>query len=529
MPDGGRYHLRKLERKNVYLSVDVPEAGDAASEQAPPPGEAYRSALSRIDHLVQARKPPARKAPPIRSPAGSGTLLNRLGRAIDLRGMFSKDILATFEGPSGTPPLVLESAEPETELVPGACAEEIFAGVFANMRHPALTNEQRRHLEEELDQVFPAFERSFETDHFALRWTEKGDKPGDVIDDPAIISETADHLEEAYRVYEEALGIAPYVPADRERIDVVFYELPYGARGSASPPDGPIQLNSRLWKELPGIRRPTSAHELFHKVQYAVGFRRSWPDFKEDDVLKWFSEGTASWAEVHCVSCVSDAQKISGLFANPDYGLYRASYGSTPFWMHFEALLKNAGRAAVKDFLTRIRTSGDPSKAIEEALAEPPEGSPRTVRQLYRSFVRAALLGDWQTLATGQPLYASVFGPDAKSIEPQLMTHKHGLARGAPFKQADLLERMGADVYEFTLPNDGPAAFRLTVSVKPKAEFDVQVLHRVGEGKPQIATAERSGDVHGWSSSLPAGTDWVAVILTCYTRNGSYTLNAAVE
>ena len=343
-------------------------------------------------------------------------------------------------------------------------------------------------------------------------------KPGDAIEDAGIVAETADHLEEAYRRYEEALGIAPYIPTNRERIEVVFYDLPNGARGAASPPDGPIQLNSRLWKAMPGIRQATAAHELFHKVQYAVGFRRSWPEFKENDVLKWFSEGTASWAEVRCVSRVSDANKISELFARPDYGLFRASYGSTPFWIHFETLLKGAGRDGVKDFLERIRDTGDPAKAIEEALADLPDGSPRNVEALYQSFVRAALFGRWQTLTTGELLYASVFGPDDKSIEPTLITERHDLVRGQTYKRADLLERMAADVYEFTVPTDAPVGFRLTVAVKPNARFDVQVLHRVKDGEPQTASAERSGDTHGWSSAkLPEGTSWVAIILTCYS------------
>ncbi len=80
MPEGGRYHLRSLERKNVYVSVDVPETARSAADEPELGNEAYRSALSRIGGLVQARKPVQAPAPAAGPPiTGLGSVLKRWG------------------------------------------------------------------------------------------------------------------------------------------------------------------------------------------------------------------------------------------------------------------------------------------------------------------------------------------------------------------------------------------------------------------------------------------------------------------
>ncbi len=79
----------------------------------------------------------------------------------------------------------------------------------------------------------------------------------------------------------------------RDKIEVVFRDI--DCYGVADPPDGPIQFNSHAWVNNSGIRKPTSAHELFHKMQYAYGYKTRW---KPQKPYQWFTEGTAAWSEV---------------------------------------------------------------------------------------------------------------------------------------------------------------------------------------------------------------------------------------
>lgn len=216
------------------------------------------------------------------------------------------------------------------------CGESLYYRFFAGLGNPFLTTEQRALIEADIDDATPAFENSVETDHFILRWTNESDHAADNIADATIINETAEYLETAWERYNTVFGRAPYVPAGSTKIEVLFQDI--SGYGVASPPDGPIQFDAENWVNKPGIRQPTSAHELFHKLQYAFGYRTTHlaESYDEGGNYKWFSEGTASWSEVFVWQRVSGAYKVDGLFSNPDLNLYNASYRALPFWIFFQ-------------------------------------------------------------------------------------------------------------------------------------------------------------------------------------------------
>ena len=125
-----------------------------------------------------------------------------------------------------------------------------------------------------LDSAMPSFENRYETDHFVLKWTNKSRNSSDNIKDPQIIKDTGAYLEEAWAKYTDLFGRKPYAAPGRDKIDVVFRNI--DCFGVADPPDGPIQFDSDAWVKNKGIRQPTSAHELFHRMQYAYGYRTQW-------------------------------------------------------------------------------------------------------------------------------------------------------------------------------------------------------------------------------------------------------------
>ncbi len=169
-----------------------------------------------------------------------------------------------------------------------------------------------------------------ETDHFVLKWTAKSSHSADNIYDPAIIKDTAGYLETAWGKYTSLFGRKPYMAPGKHKIDVVFRDI--DCYGIADPPDGPIQFNAQSWVKKPGIRQPTSAHELFHKMQYAYGYKTNWNPQKP---FLWFTEGTAAWSEVFVWGRVSRTCKVDEIFRDTGLDLYEAEDMAMPFWIFF--------------------------------------------------------------------------------------------------------------------------------------------------------------------------------------------------
>jgi len=117
----------------------------------------------------------------------------------------------------------------------------------------------------------PSFENQLETEHFIFRWTNASSHAADNISDPEIARETAGYLEAAWDKLTGLFGWTPYVPPGGSKIGVIFHDLECYAY--ADPPEGHIELNSSVWMRMPSIRQSTSAHELFHKLQYACGYK----------------------------------------------------------------------------------------------------------------------------------------------------------------------------------------------------------------------------------------------------------------
>lgn len=78
--------------------------------------------------------------------------------------------------------------------------------------------------------------------------------------------------------------------------------------------------------------RACAYHEDFHRLQLFLG----WSFTK---ATKWFTEGTATWAEVKFARLVNGEMKLNGYFliANAKEPLTKQSYQSLPFWLFLDA------------------------------------------------------------------------------------------------------------------------------------------------------------------------------------------------
>ncbi|MFZ0932571.1 MAG: DUF6055 domain-containing protein [Syntrophobacteraceae bacterium] len=262
--------------------------------------------------------------------------------------------------------------------------------------------------EHTVDSPMPSFENRLETDHFVLEWTNKSRHSPDNIKDPEIIKDTAGYLEEAWAKYTELFGRKPYTAPGQEKMEVVFRDI--DCYGVADPPDGPIQFSSVAWvdKDTTGIRRPTSAHELFHKLQYAYGYKTRWQPKRP---YKWFSEGTAAWSEVYVWGRVSRACKLDELFKDTDMDIHEADDMAMPFWIYFvQGNHEHPNNQLMRKFFEACERLQDQNLALNEVIEE----TYGPVDRFFKDFARDRKRGFW-----GGPCdtpYKSILGPDGKNL-----------------------------------------------------------------------------------------------------------------
>jgi len=408
------------------------------------------------------------------------------------------------------------------------CGESAWYRLFLGLANPRLTKMEREAIEGDMDADMPTLEHSEETDHFILRWTDSSADASDNITDAAIITETGNFLETAWDRYQASFGRTPYIPVGSSKMEIVFYDIP-GAHGVASPPDGPLQLNSDSWMTIPGLRRSVSAHELFHKLQYSFGYRTSWAPVSP---YKWFSEGTASWSEVFVWQRVSRASKITDLFTNPDLNLYNASYSAVPFWIFFEARQKSSATDnPILHFLTTAEPAGDLQDALQEVIDE--EWAPNNVYgqldNFYALFARERRIGAWKMGPTGN-LYSNISDPDGAAITPNLTVTDVPMGLSDTYSVGQTVSQLGSDYYRFVFEPDADGrTFSFSVTGASGGDFSFYLLWDKNNAWKRAAFPPGSTSSYSHSEVINlAEADAMVLVISGRGTGGAYALNASI-
>lgn len=408
------------------------------------------------------------------------------------------------------------------------CGEAAYYQYYTGLSNPWLSNAQRDEVEADIDADMPVFENSIETDHFILRWTNASANAVDNIADSGIITDTGNYLETAWDTYRTTFGRDPYVAPGATKIEVVFHDI--AGLGLASPPEGPIQFDAWNWVNDPGIRQPTSAHELFHKLQYAFGYRTTWaPAFP----YKWFSEGTASWAEVFVWQRVSRAYKILNLFSNPDINLYDASYRALPFWIFFQARQQDSPiDNPMVSFLQKYELSGDEEQALEQAVGDEwaSNNVHRELAHFFALFSRERTRNAWKTGPSGA-LYQDILGPDDNPIAPALLRTEVPMGLGDSYIDAGTVSQLGSDYYRFSFNADADGAtFAFSGEGAPAGDYSYYLVWEKAGAFVRGVFPFMVIEDYSFSEAINLDfADSVTVVISGRGVGGTYNLNASIS
>jgi hypothetical protein len=407
------------------------------------------------------------------------------------------------------------------------CGESNYYRFFIGLSNPWLTKKQFLDLEADVDADTPTFDNSTETDHFILKWTNSSTNANDNIANSTIVTDTGGYLEDAWSKYEATFGETPYVPTGESKIEVLFHDI--SGYGVASPPNGPIQFDAPNWISKPGIRQPTSAHELFHKLQYKYGYRTTWSPVSP---YKWFSEGTASWAEVFVWQRVSGAYKINDLFSNTDINLYDASYKALPFWIFFQARQQDSSvDNPMVSFLEKYQTHGDEETALVEAVEDEwaPNNVHRHLANFFALFSRERVINAWKVGPSGV-MYNEILDPDDNILAPEIAETEIMMGLGDSYSNTANVSRLGSDYYRFVFQSSADSQ-TIAVSVDGAEAGDFSyylVWEKEGMFRrgvfPFMATEDYS-----FSETIDRSyADSVTLIVSGRGTGGSYTLNTSI-
>jgi hypothetical protein len=410
------------------------------------------------------------------------------------------------------------------------CGDDTYGRFYTGLANPLLRPEELDGLDAMMARDLPDHRHVLETEHFVLRWTDRSPDPADNIDDPGIIKETAGYLEAAWERFQAVFSRTPFLPEGATRMEVEFRNLGAGIRGIASPPEGPIKLDAEVWRTEPSTRRSTSAHELFHKLQHAFGFRtRHTPT----GFYQWFNEGSADWAAVFMWQQLALPAHLTGLFANPNRNVFNSFYDALPFWLFVDThLRRSADDVPMADFMRRYESSGDERKVLSDVIAAglPAGDVYGKLDHFIAWFARERLTGGWRTTPAGGQPYATILGPDGAPLNPQLAVTDIPVAKGQPFRREIVVTPFGATYFRFRFADDAGGRL-LKVSVKRSGcgNFAYHSIWRKG-GRLVVSSFPHavSGDLAFTEKLDPAVADELVLIVSGRKDGGLFTLNAAI-
>ena len=268
---------------------------------------------------------------------------------------------------------------PEREEIKEECGEGPFGRLFISLTNPDIPDAARDEVDNIIDANTPSLPKTYTSGHFKFYYTDNDLNSNHNVT-LSEIQATAIVLNNAWsnfaqnfiepKHYITSIGDCP--PRPRKMVNVKVYDLGSSLYGATSSYWNYIMLHSRFVVKDSCKRQSTSAHELFHRVQYSYGY------VSGNSIYKWAVEGTASWAQKYKAPNVGDwMRRMNQGLNSPDLTLISGrAYNACHFWVYL-GQRGNGEVATIKDVWSNFKTNGHDMKAAVETTIQSrvPNGS----------------------------------------------------------------------------------------------------------------------------------------------------------
>jgi hypothetical protein len=418
------------------------------------------------------------------------------------------------------------------------CGESTVGLVEAVLASNLISTTAKDEIETMMADSMPSLEKEKTVGHFHFRWTETSPDSRDNTNETNIDA-TAVFLNECWDLYTTNFRQPKAALIGGQRIiDIEVYYNP-GLHGSTSSQSNRIYLNSHTVVNDACRRRTTSAHELFHRVEYAYGYVTGTAG------QRWWVEAMASWSQDFTYDDVNDyVSRVNGGLGTTDSGLLNRSYDACHYWKYLgEQLRKRAAtipsdERALREVLNRYSTNGLDAKAASGTVTQDRLG--RSFDRFFQDWSKANYIKDLEnptikyeydedeevTNSCGRTYgpYAHVLPIADVNVSSDTFTWNSGLRSVNSYGTDYLILRLDPSVSQFSLRFEGNPS-------GGSGQFSAHLImikdNRWSKIYNSPSTTEKT-----WSLSFSAGTyDTCVLVINGLGTGGDYevSLNACIS
>jgi len=231
------------------------------------------------------------------------------------------------------------------------CGEEDVGVLFAALQNPEVSDVTRTIVNDIIVAAVPALPKSKISDsgHFKILYTSNNADPNNNVTDAQIVN-VATLLDSWWDKYAANFKEPKYKLVNgKKRIDIwVYYSTTW--RGRTDSAWDRIELDSETVKDACFVKT-TTAHELFHRVQYAYGFISGTAN------MGWMTEGTAVWSQKFTSQSIRDyMEDMNKGLGSPGTALITGrKYDACHFWVYLQ---EQASSSAIKQVWAKYQANG---------------------------------------------------------------------------------------------------------------------------------------------------------------------------
>lgn len=411
-----------------------------------------------------------------------------------------------------------QAVQTPPEEIAEDCGEEDLGVLFAALQNPAVSDATRMLVDDIIAAALPVFPKNklSLSGHFKIYYTTNDANALNNVTDAQIVTLAA-HLDSWWTKYatnfKEPKNI---LVGGVKRIDVYVYYISANILGQTGSGLNYIDLNSALCVKDACKRATTSAHELFHRVQYAYGYISGTAN------MKWIVEGTASWSQKYTNESYRDymGRMNSGLLS-PNLNLITTrAYDACHFWVFLQ---ERADFTAIKQVWAKYQVNGKNAKTAVGSITTARLGL--NFDQYATKWSKANYIKDLTNAATGGYNYLEnavtktscgvVYGPLKK-----VPVTAGAITTTSSFTQAGSVLPYGAKYHVFTV---GSTVKDLAMTFKGTGTFSVAFIGMKSNAWKAIDNTTLT--TYNYKKTLAAGAwDKLAVVVMGTTTGGNYTL-----